>query len=244
MKSIRLPLALLGAVGIFACTASAALVNLGPGSFTPLAPKITFSEIAYGSVNPVYNFTGLPTLGDVTVSFGTYFQGQTPTIGSPRTLTGTPTGPLTLVTEDHGTFIQSDGANPTSPVLSGNPIFNGPISILFSKPVVGVGLDGGYFDALHSTTIQAYDAAGNVLGSITNSQLGIEFYGLADSGGASISGISFYITGPEPAGFAIDNVTFGAKADVIIPSAPDAGSTLVMLGAALAGLLGLARRRF
>jgi len=243
MKSIRLQLALIGAIGVLASTAPAALVNLGPGSFTPLAPKITFSEQAYGTVNPVYNFSSLPMLGDVTVSFGTYFQGQTPTADYPRTLTGTPTGPLTLVTEGGGTFIQSDGANPTSPVLSGNPIFNGPISIFFSKPVAGVGLDGGYFDAVHSTTIEAFDAAGNVLGSITNSALGIEFYGLADSSGNSvISGISFYITGPEPAGFAIDNVTFGAKADIV--TAPDAGSTLLMLGAALAGLLGLARRRF
>ncbi len=235
-------LTLLGAIGILACTASAALVDLGPGSFTPLAPVITFDEQPLGTVNPVYNFSGLPTLGDVTVSFGTNFQGQTVTGSGVRTLTGSPTGPLTLVTEPNGTYITNDGASPSNPILSGDPIFNGPISIFFSKPVAGVGLSGGYFNGLHGTTIEAYDAAGNVLGSITNSVLGFEFYGLADSSGASvISGVSFYITGDEPAGFEIDNVTFGAAADIV--GVPDAGSTIVMLGMALAGLLGLARRK-
>ena len=74
-----------------------------------------------------------------------------------------------------------------------------------------MGLDGGFFNQVNSTTIQAYDSMGNVLGSITNSKTGIEFYGLMDSSGLNvIQGISFFITGPEPFGFNIDNVTFGA----------------------------------
>jgi hypothetical protein len=134
----------------------------------------------------------------------------------------------------------NDGASPTTPVLSGNPIFNGPISVLFSTPVAGVGLTGGYFDALFSTTIEAYDALGNSLGSITNSQLGFEFYGLADDSGMNvIKGISFYITGSEPAGFEIDNLTFGA-AGAIVPEIPEP-STLLLTAF---GLLGLAVLRF
>ena len=222
----------------------AVLVNLGPGSFTAAASEITFDEVALGTVDPVYNFTGLTNLGNVTVSFGQQFVGQIAGGGFPVTLTGhTPTGPLALDPATPGlTQTVDDGAASTNPVLSGSPIFNGPISILFSVPVAGVGLTGGYFDGLGSTTIEAYDVNGNILGSITNSALGFEFYGLADSTGQNvIAGISFFITGDEPAGFEIDNVTFGA-ADVINPAVPEP-SGLLALGAGLLGLLASLRRR-
>jgi len=127
-------------------------------------------------------------------------------------------------------------------VLSGSPTFNGPIAVLFSAPVAGVGLKGGFFDAVHSTTIEAYDSTGASLGSITNSVTGFEFYGLADSTGDNvIRGISFYITGNEPAGFEIDNLTFGA-ADVINVGVPEPGSC-ALLAAGLVGFGFLRRRR-
>ena len=222
-ESLRKSLCLLGVAAavcfVGALDARATLVNLGPASFTPLAPQITFSEAGYptGTVNPVYNFTALPGLGNVTVNFDGIFVGQGTSGTSPVTITGSPTAGSPLALDPNGpqTFINVDGANPTSPILSGTPLFNGPVSVLFSTPVAGVGLDGGYFDAKGGTTIEAFDSLGNSLGSITNSELGIEFYGLADSTGANvISGISFYITGSEPAGFAIDNLTFGSAQDI------------------------------
>ncbi|GAM10005.1 PEP-CTERM motif protein [Geobacter sp. OR-1] len=223
-----------------ATKAQAALVDLGPGSFSPLASVITFSEKPLYTTNPVYTFTGLPSYGNLTVSFGGNFVGQAAG-GSPVTLTDhSPNGPLALDPNAPLTQIVGDGAAPTSPVLSGSPIFNGPISVLFSQPVAGVGLSGGYFDAIGGTTIEAYDINGNILGSITNTQLGIEFYGLADSTGANIiSGISFFITGNEPAGFGIDNLTFGAADQIIdpgvTPTVPEP-STMLLLGGGLAGL--------
>ncbi len=220
--------------------AQAALVDLGPGSFTPAATVITFSEQALGTVNPSYSLAA-GSLGTVNVDFAASFVGQTITGGGVKTLTGSPTGPLTLSNAGI-TKIVNDGAAPTSPVLSGDPTFNGPISVLFSVPVAAVGLSGGFFDAVGGTTITAFDANGNTLGSITNTQTGIEFYGLADSGGAAvIKGISFYITGNEPAGFGIDNLTFGG-AEVVVGRVPDTGSTLLLFSAVL-GLFAAFRRR-
>ena len=113
---------------MFALNANAALIELDAGSFTPAASVITFGEHVYGTVNPVYDF------GTYTVTFDGYFVGGegTPTVGIPLTLD--PNSPQTHIT--------SDGANPTSPVLSGTPLFNGPIAVLFSEDVAAVGLGG------------------------------------------------------------------------------------------------------
>ena len=220
-------------------TSHALLVDLGPGSFTPAAPVITFDGML-GQVNPSITVAA-GALGNVTVDFAGSFLGQTITGGNPSTLTGNPTGPLTLgggIT----TVVNDSAPGATSPVLSGDPTFNGPISMLFSQNVAAVGLKGGFFDAVGATTIQAFDQNGGALGSIVNSVTGFEFYGLADSTGANvIRGISFYITGSEPAGFQIDNITFGG-ADVIT-GVPDGGMTLGLLGLGLSALAGL-RRRF
>lgn len=236
----------LSLVAAFGSSAFAGVVRVGPGGFTPLASTITFSEPGkpVGTVNPHYSFV-TASLGVVDVDFDGWFDGQTGA-GSPVTLTDhTPTGPLTLLAASPNTFITTDGANPTSPVLSGTPTYNGVISILFSTNVGAVGLDGGYFDAAHSTTIEAYDENGNVLGSVTNNGTGIEFFGLADAGGLNtIRGISFFITGAEPAGFAIDNVTFGSAREVVgvapLPSSALLG--LSMLGG-LVGIGALRRRK-
>lgn len=84
-------------LGLLGANARAALIDLGPGSFTPMAPVITFSEVPLGTVNPVYDFAALPGLGEVTVTFGGHFLGQTTTDGSPDTLADTtPLGPLAL----------------------------------------------------------------------------------------------------------------------------------------------------
>lgn len=184
--------------------------SLDENSFNEAATVITFSEGT--GQNPTYTLN-VEGLGEVVVSFGGAFLGQeTSTEGYIVTLSdNTPTGPLTLDPNAPLTFITQDGSNPTSPVLSGSPTFNGPISVLFSQPVSAVGLDGGYFNAIGGTSITAYDINGNILGTVTNTSEGIEFFGLGNlAGDAQISGISFYITGNEPAGFAIDNLKIGA----------------------------------
>jgi hypothetical protein len=213
-------------------SANAAIVRIGKSAFTPQAGLITFSEFSRGTVNPTYspvNYGGNPATAP-TVTFDGFFQGQTlsanPTIDCPGgaatgCVVGTPTGSLALDPISPDTFITGDGANPTSPVLSGSPIFNGPVSILFDKDVAGVGLDGGFFNAPESTAITAFARDGSVLGSVKNVGTGIEFLGLVtDDGSEKIAGLQFSLIGPEPAGFAIDNLYFGRAGEVKPPEPP------------------------
>jgi hypothetical protein len=231
------------AIALMAAPAKSQVNFLGPGSFTPAAPVVTFSEFALGTVNPHYSFLGIPGLGDVSLDFGGAFVGQTTGpiyAGGPIGISGSPTGPLALDPSSPQTYITTDGASPDSPILSGTPQYNGPISILFSTPVAAVGLTGGYFDAIHSTYLEAFDVNGNSLGSVYNTQTGLEFFGaVTQSGLNEIAGVSFHITASEPAGFGIDNLTFGSGQQVV--GVPEPASLLLLIP----GILGMAmfRRR-
>lgn len=115
-----------------------------------------------------------------------------------------------------GPFITSDGANPTSPVLSGSPRFFGNIEGRFVDPSDGstpialrsFSLAAGYFDNIGETTLEWYDLGDNLIGSVTNSQYGIEVFSVtAPLAGPCIH--RWYIrSSGDAAGFAIDNVSF------------------------------------
>lgn len=231
--------------------AQAGIVKVGVGAFTPSAGLITFSEFALGTVNPTYNPSDYGGgVGSPVVKFEGYFSGQslsaTPGVDCPGgaasgCVSGAASSPLSLDAAAPDTRIVSDGANPTSPVLSGTPTFNGPIAILFSTLQAGVGLDGGFFNAIGGTAITAFDKDGNSLGTVKNEALGIEFLGLVTADGTEqIAGLLFSLVGAEPAGFGIDNVRFGKTGEVIVPT-PEPAS-IALLGLGFAGL-GWSRRR-
>lgn len=110
-------------------------------------------------------------------------------------------------------FITEDGANPTSPVLSGSPRFVGAIEGTFVDPSDGVTpitagnfqLDAGYFDSVGSTALKLYDSEGNLLEQRTNTGLGIFTFTVE---GLPVAKWRIEPVGDEPAGFAIDNVCF------------------------------------
>ena len=245
---------LMAALATAAASVSAQVIRIDQSAFTAAAGLITFSEFAGGTVNPTYtpaNYGGAPTAP--TVTFGGFFNGQA--LGTAATcppgaaltgcVVGLPTATLGLAAGSPNTFITGDGANPTSPVLSGSPTFNGPVSMVFSVDVAGVGLDGGFFNAAHSTAIRAFDRNGNVIGSVDNVGLGIEFLGLVTADGlAHIAGLQFSIVGSEPAGFAIDNLRFGEAGQVIVPGVPEPETyAMMMLGLGAMGWLARRRRK-
>lgn len=243
----------LAAIGM--TTASAGVVRVTAGGFTPAAGLITFSEFPLGTFNPPYapaiygGGAGMPN-----VSFGGFFTGQSQGAASPPCpigailtgcVLGTPSGPLSIAVGSPTTRIVDDVANSTTPVLSGTPTFNGSIAVLFDVDLVGVGLEGGFFNAIGGTAITAYDRGGATLGSVTNTGLGIEFLGLVtDTGTAAIAGLLFSLVGAEPAGFAIDNLRFALAGGVVLPpgvGVPEPGTALLLAIGLVAGFA--ARRR-
>jgi len=226
------------------------VIRISQADFTADAGLITFSEMALGSVNPVYTpaMYGADPSG-VTVSFGGYYIGQgiggsLPGANPTGVITGAPTGTLTLDPTAPAVFTVMDGANPTSPVLSGSPIFNGAVTMLFDKDIAGVGLEGGYFNAIGGTAITAFDRSGNVIGQVSNTGLGIEFLGLVTEDGQNgIAGLQFGLVGPEPAGFAIDNLRFGFADQIKPPDSVPEPSVMALFGLGLVSLAGIAKKR-
>lgn len=111
-----------------------------------------------------------------------------------------------------GPYITTDKGNPTSPVLSGTPEFQGNITGTFVEPgtdrptvVQSFSFDAGYFDEIGSTRIEWFDLKGKKIGQKINSHLGIERFTLE---GGNIASWKIGIVETEPAGFAIDNVSF------------------------------------
>src|SRR5262249_38299166 len=136
--------------------AAVSIIQIPEASFTPAAGLITFSEFPVATVNPSYtpaDYGG--GAGAPNVNFGGVFDGRhlgpsRPPCPGGAALSGcvlsgldsftlpTANSPLALDPASPNTFIANDFSNPTSPVLSGSPLFNGPVAILFSSDQVGV----------------------------------------------------------------------------------------------------------
>jgi hypothetical protein len=108
-------------------------------------------------------------------------------------------------------IIANDGAMPTSPVLSPNPVYAGDFTMQFPIPATSVSFLSGYWDTVGSGIINAYNPGGNLIGTFTDTSLGVDsitisglgnigsvyFNSVNDPYGADIDNLS--ITVPEPA---------------------------------------------
>jgi hypothetical protein len=112
---------------------------------------------------------------------------------------------------DSPVFITSDGANPTSPVLSGEPTFEGPVVGHFVIPGTNtpttvnlLQLDAGYIDNPGSVEIVAHLSNGQTRTAVAD-HLGIDQISMATRG---IQSFTVQAVSAEEAGFAIDNLGF------------------------------------
>jgi hypothetical protein len=206
------------------------VMRINQSGFKPNAGRITFSELPLGTKNPVYapSAYGGDASG-VTVRFGGFFMGQRRGNKSEcqgggaitGCVRGQPSSPLTLDPRSPATQIAADTATTDSPVLSGSPKFNGPISMLFDPNIAGVGLLGGFFNAVKGTSILAFDRQGRQIGAVVNLATGMEYMALVTEDGSEvIAGLQFSLVGPEPFGFAIDNLSFARRSELQTSARP------------------------
>jgi hypothetical protein len=198
-----------------------------PGSAPTGGPVITFSETAangqllnYLKPNPVYTFNNVPNLGQVNVSFGSLFQGQTAGAMNNSLNDTTPSSPLALDLNAPAVGVIMDSWAADKLVLGGMDLanmkfFTTPIAVQFSKPVHWVGFDVGSFDHAGTTVVEAFDADGNSLGAWFNDVAagGVDSFYLRENTDANtISGLSIYVPteGMDWEGFAVDNLRFEA----------------------------------
>lgn len=112
-------------------------------------------------------------------------------------------------------YITGDGANPTSPVLSGTPVFQGAIRGTFVVPgssmpatVSGFSLDVGYINNPGNVAVSYFASNGSPLGQTTADELGIARIAISRPG---IAGFMVHAIGEEGYGFAVDNVDFSLE---------------------------------
>jgi hypothetical protein len=126
-------------------------------------------------------------------------------------------------------FTTTDRTNPTSPVLSGTPTFQGDISAEFVAPgttnpttVNGFSLDVGYIDSRSSVVVDYLDSRGFVVGSQYAQSLGINHLTVTYRG---IASFTVHTVSTEPAGFAIDNLTIDPTVSTAVSSIASMGDS-------------------
>lgn len=119
---------------------------------------------------------------------------------------------LGLVVGGDDPVIAQDGAIPTSPVLSGQPIYQGDIELRFYEanadaPITasGISFDIGYLDVIGGVVITSYDTSGAVVEEIETSHIGVTSVSLTRAG---VHRVMIDIKSIEPAGATIDNLKF------------------------------------
>jgi hypothetical protein len=163
-----------------------------------LAPWSGYKTSEWLHVQPIIMFNELPLWTSVTNQYqpdAVVFSGATP-------------------------FTSLDGANPTSPVLSGTPQFQGTVVGRFVAPaapgtapvwatVRQFHVDIGYIDNPNSTELDYFDASGKLIGSKLVPASGIN--GMTIISTIPIGSFQVRTISNEPNGWAIDNLAFPSQ---------------------------------
>jgi hypothetical protein len=207
MLSWLVLLSVLASGGLSSSTAMAAVV-LGGSTNVDEFYTLTFDHI--GVTNPSVTFSNVPDVGDLTVSFGTHFIGQSRGSTYNSLADTSPTGPLALDPKGM-TKVMFDLSAPSHVMLGGVDglaLYTTPLAILFSDEVSFVSFDLGYLDSTHAL-IQAFDSQGNSLGVFNHLSTGHNRYTLSETTGQNvIGGVSIYmpVGKIDREGFGINNL--------------------------------------
>jgi len=174
---------------------NAAASTLWPMPKTPKGWSVTpwsgYKNIEWLHAQPIITFSEFPVgtaIGSQYLTDGIKFTGDNP-------------------------YITTDGSNPTSPVLSGTPRFQGSITGTFFVPgttapqrtgVLAFSVDVGYIDNPNSVEVVYFDMKGKRLGSLLASAFGIDTLNVTSS--IPIGSFTVHSVTNEPYGWAIDNV--------------------------------------
>jgi hypothetical protein len=197
--------------------AAEAAVVLGGSTDADEFYTITFDHV--GLMNPSVTFADVPNVGDLTVSFGTHFVGQSRGSTYNSLADTSPLGPLALDPSGN-TKVMFDLSAPSGIMLGGVDglaLYTTPLAILFSDEVNFVSFDLGNLDDTVAL-IEAFDDQGNSLGVFNNLSLGHNRYTLSDTNGENvIAGVSIYVPNGKVdlEGFGINNLQI--VADGVIP---------------------------
>lgn len=198
----------------------------------------TFEGIGTGTRNSLVNQTG--------AQYGERFDGQFFFTGGFDTLSGTPSGPLTLlpgaaaqnlelVSEPFGGSITIAGCSIAN-CPNVNAIGEGALSVFLSSDTDVFGFDVAGSDG-GVGRFQFFSRSGNILGDITIASLSDSFFGFRTTAGERIAGVS--LTNMDLGGIGFDNVTFNQLSPVPIPAA----LPLFLSGLIALGLAGYRRRK-
>ncbi|MGE5657360.1 MAG: putative Ig domain-containing protein [Actinomycetota bacterium] len=197
--------------------------------FSESTGKITFKEVPADTFNPVItpNLYGANNSAP-TLSFNSMFEGQSYSPDENRDcqgatplgcIIGNPSNPLSLSKDRYTRDIRVVSDSNLSASRGLGTQDNAAYSILFDKDVASVGLTIGQFDAAGKSEIKVFDRRGTLLGKVTNTKTGNEFFGFAtDDKTDKIAGIQVSLVAPDD-GYHIGDIEFVQKA-YILPNRP------------------------
>jgi hypothetical protein len=169
-------------------------------------------------------------------SFAQTFAGQT-VVGTG--LSGTPTGPLSLLASGSLTVANFDPVvSAASNSILPQPGNSAPLAVLLDQDADSIGWTMGSAQPPSSVKIDFFSASGTLVNSVTQAlSSGYNVYNF--SGLGTFKGLSIYDNN-DPAGLRFQNFTYNAVGDGRVP---DSGSSLALLGVGLF-LLATLRRQF